>query len=153
MTGMTLAVSASPSSALNTDSSNGLRIFVQDCRTSGGASGWSESGSTPAFTYSCTKGAGGAWNDLLNSSPTNDPTAVPSANTCASSSGGTGSYRALSELSSAYTLQNLPTLSASTTLHLVVTMCFPTAATDSFQDVTSTLTFTFAGVQRAGTNK
>ena len=153
MTGMTLAVSASPSSALNTDSTNGLRIFVQDCRTSGGASGWTESGSTPAFSYSCTKGGGGTWSDLLNSAPTNDPTAVSAAGTCATSSGGTSSYRAVSELSSAYTFLNLPTLSASTTLHLVITMCFPTAAGDSFQDVTSTLTFSFAGVQRAGTAK
>jgi hypothetical protein len=78
---------------------------------------------------------------------------VPSAGTCATSSGGTASYRALSELSSAYTLVNLPTLSASTTVHLVITMCFPTAAGDTLQDATSTLTFTFAGVQRSGTNK
>jgi hypothetical protein len=153
MSGMTLAVTASPSSALNTDATNGLRIFVQDCRTSGGNSGWSESGSTPAYSYSCTKGGGGAWNDNLNSSPTDDPTAVPSAGTCATSSGGTSSYRALSEMATPYTLVNLPTLSASTTLHLVITMCFPTAAGDSFQDTTSTLTFAFAGVQRSGTSK
>src|SRR3954470_12464736 len=92
ISGIRLTVSASPSSALNTDATNGLRIFVQECRTSGAATGWTESGSTPAFTYSCTKGGGGAWNDLLNSAPTDDPTAVPSANTCATSSGGTSSY-------------------------------------------------------------
>jgi hypothetical protein len=32
-------------------------------------------------------------------------------------------------------------------------MCFPTAADDSFQDTTSTLTFAFAGVQRSGTSE
>jgi hypothetical protein len=153
MSGLTLRVTASPSSVLDTDTTNGLRIFVQECRTSSGATGWTEAGTSPAFTYSCAKGGGGAWNDLLNSSPTDDPTSVPSAGTCASSNGGTGSYRAVSELSSPFTLVNLPTLSASTQLHLVVTVCFPTAADDTFQDVTSTLTFTFAGVQRPGTDK
>jgi hypothetical protein len=153
MSGMTLAVSASPTSLLDSNNTNGLKIFVQECRTSAGATGWAESGTTPAFTYACTKGAGGHWNDLLNSSPTDDPTAVPSAGTCATSNGGTSSYRAVSELASPYTLVNLPALSASTTLHLVITLCFPTAATDSYQDLTSTLTFAFAGVQRSGTNK
>jgi spore coat-associated protein N len=153
MSGMTLAVTAIPSSLLDSNSTNGLKIFVQDCRTSGGASGWSESGSTPAFSYSCTKGAGGTWSDNLNSIPTNDPTGVPSAGTCATSNNGTGSYRAVSELGSAFPLVNLPTLAASTTLHLVITMCFPTNAGDTYQDLTSTLTFAFAGVQRSGTAK
>jgi hypothetical protein len=82
---------------------------------------------------------------------------VPSANTCASSSGGTSSYRALSELASAYTLTNLPLTSSAlvpgTVLHFVITMCLPTAATNAYQGLTSTLTFTFRGVQRAGAQK
>jgi len=154
MTGMTLTVSASPTSLLNSNDTDGLKIFVQECRTSGGSTGWGETGSTPAFTYTCTKGAGGHWNDLLNAAPTDDPTTTPpAAGTCAESKNGTSSYRAVSELGSAFTLVNMQTLSASTTLHLVITLCFPQLASDSYQDLASTLTFTFAGVQRAGTNK
>lgn len=78
---------------------------------------------------------------------------MPTAPTCATSTGGTNSYRSLSELASAYTLVNLPTLSASTTLHLVITMCLPSSTGDTYQDLTSTLTFTFTGTQRTGTNK
>jgi len=160
MTGITLQASASPTSLLDSNATNGLRIFVQECRTSGGATGWTQSpvdpGSAP-WTYSCTKGAGGTWSDSLNSSPTNDPTAVPSANTCATSSGGTGSYRALSELASAYMLTNLPLTSSAlvpgTVLHFVITMCLPTATGNTYQGLTSTMTFTFRGVQRAGTQR
>ena len=155
LTGMTLKVTAPvTSSVLNTDSTNGLKIFVQDCRTSGGSSGWAESGTTPAFTYACTKGAGGHWNDLLNSSPTDDPTGVPpAAGTCAQSNGGTNSYHAASEYSSPVAMVNLATLSANTTLHLVITLCFPQLAGDTYQDLTSALKFEFAGVQRNGTNQ
>ena len=160
MTGITLQASASPTSLLDSNSTNGLRIFVQECRTSGGATGWSQSPVDPGaapWTYSCTKGAGGTWSDSLNSSPTNDPTAVPSANTCATSSGGTSSYRALSELASTYTLTNLPlssgALAPGTVLHFVITMCFPTATGNTYQGLTSTLTFTFRGVQRSGMQK
>jgi hypothetical protein len=154
MTGMTLTVTASPASTLRSDATDGMKIWVRTCHTSGGASGWIETGSSAPYTYSCTKGAGGTWHDLLNSSPTDDPTAVPTANTCATSTGGTGSYRSLSELGSGYTLTNLPTLSAGTSLHLVITMCLPTNAGNTFQSATGTaLTFSFDGVQRAGTNR
>lgn len=45
---ITLTTSASPSSLLDTDVTNGLQVVVQACSTP-----WSESGVSPAFTYTC----------------------------------------------------------------------------------------------------
>jgi hypothetical protein len=44
-------------------------------------------------------------------------------------------------------------LVANTTYHFVIFVCFPTAADDTYQNASGTLTFTFAGVQRSGANK
>jgi spore coat-associated protein N len=140
MTGITLQAAASPTSLLDSDTTNDLRVWVQKC-----ASAWTESGSSPAFTYSCTGGAGNVSDVMGSSLPYQPP-----ANTCPPSSGTVVPLHTLK--ASAQTLSNVST-TASSTMHLLVLMCFPTAAGDSFQDATSTLTFTFAGVQRAGTNK
>jgi len=56
-------------------------------------------------------------------------------------------------MKTAQTLNNMPTLNAGATIHLVVFMCFPDATGDTYQDLQSQLRFTFAGVQRSGTNK
>ena len=51
------------------------------------------------------------------------------------------------------TLSNLTALTNGVTDHLRVTLSFPTAAPNSFQDQSSTIQYTFTGTQRAGTNK
>jgi hypothetical protein len=48
MASITLTTSASPSSTLDTDATNGLQMVIDRCSTA-----WTEAGSSPAFTYSC----------------------------------------------------------------------------------------------------
>ncbi|HYX84163.1 MAG TPA: TasA family protein [Gaiellales bacterium] len=50
-------------------------------------------------------------------------------------------------------LSNLGSLTNGTTDHLRVTLSFPSAAPNSFQNQSSTIQYTFTGTQRAGTNK
>jgi len=51
------------------------------------------------------------------------------------------------------TLSNLAALTNGVTDHLRVTLTFPSAAPNSFQNQSSTIQYTFTGTQRAGTNK
>jgi spore coat-associated protein N len=51
------------------------------------------------------------------------------------------------------TLSNLAALTNGVTDHLRVTLSFPSAAPNSFQNQSSTIQYTFTGTQRAGTNK
>jgi spore coat-associated protein N len=44
-----LTTSASPSSLLDTDTTNGLQMVIDRC-----SAAWTESGSSPAFSYSCS---------------------------------------------------------------------------------------------------
>jgi len=55
-------------------------------------------------------------------------------------------------IGSALALSNLSALTATQTDHLRVTMTFPASADDTFQNKTSTITFTFNGTQRAAGN-
>jgi len=50
-------------------------------------------------------------------------------------------------------LSNLSALTNGVTDHLRVTLSFPSAAPNSFQNQSSTVQYTFTGTQRAGTNK
>ena len=45
---VTLTTTASPSSLLDTDATNGLQMTIDDCSTD-----WTESGTAPAYTYTC----------------------------------------------------------------------------------------------------
>ncbi|MEY2474135.1 MAG: spore coat-associated protein [Actinomycetota bacterium] len=45
---ITLTTTASPSSALDTDTTAGLQMVIDKCSTA-----WTEAGSSPAFTYTC----------------------------------------------------------------------------------------------------
>lgn len=45
---ITLTTTASPSSLLDTDTTNGLQIVVDKCSVA-----WTEAGTTPAYTYTC----------------------------------------------------------------------------------------------------
>jgi hypothetical protein len=55
---VSLTTSASPSSALDTDATNGLQLTITRC-----SQAWTESGSSPAFTYTC----GGSQSTVLAS--------------------------------------------------------------------------------------
>jgi hypothetical protein len=45
---ITLTTAASPSSALDTDTTNGLQMTIDSC-----SQAWTESGTSPAYTYTC----------------------------------------------------------------------------------------------------
>ena len=110
-----LTTSASPSSLLDTDATNGLQMVVDRCSVA-----WTESGSSPAFTYTC----GGSTTTIVTS-------------------------RAV--IQSSLTMTGLSALTAGDSDHMRVTMTFPSSAGATFQGLTSTLTYSFLGTQRAGT--
>ena len=109
--GITLTTTASPSSLLDTDATNGLQMVIQRCSTA-----WTESGSSPNFTYAC----GGSTSTVLAS-------------------------RAI--IGSNISLSNLGATAVSTTDKLLLTVSFPSAAGNSFQGLSSTISFTFTGNQ------
>jgi spore coat-associated protein N len=49
---VTLTTTAAPSSLLDTDATNGLQVVIQKCATA-----WTEGGTAPKYTYTCTGGA------------------------------------------------------------------------------------------------
>jgi len=108
---VTLTTSASPSSLLDTDATNGLQMVIDKCSVA-----WTESG--PPYTYTC----GGSTSSVLAS-------------------------RAL--IGTDLALTNL-TLTAGATDHLRATITFPSAAGNTFQNQSSTLSYAFTGTQRAG---
>jgi spore coat-associated protein N len=109
-----LTTTASPSSLLDTDSTNGLQMVVDRCSVA-----WTESGSSPAFSYTC----GGSTTTILTT-------------------------RAV--IQSALTMSGLSALTAAGTDHLRLTLTFPGTAGASLQGLSSTLTYSFLGTQRAG---
>jgi spore coat-associated protein N len=111
---VTLTTSASPSSALDTNTTDGLQVAIDKCSVA-----WTESG--PPYTYTCS----GSTSSVLASQPI------------------IGSNVALSNL----------TLTAGSTDHLRVTVTLPSTAGNSLQNLSSTIAYTFSGVQRAGTNQ
>jgi spore coat-associated protein N len=111
---VTLTTSATSSSLLDTDATNGLQIAIDKC-----SQAWTEAG--PPYTYTC----GGSTSSVLAS-------------------------RAL--IGSAIALSNL-TLTAGSTDHLRVTVTLPSSADNTLQNKSSTIDYTFTGVQRAGTNQ
>jgi hypothetical protein len=124
-----------------TDAS-GLKLWVLSCTSSWGGS------------YSAGYSCGGTLGDVLGTyHATAGGTTLPSPGTCPAV-GTLSSLNAIntSGTGAAVTLNNL-TLTTSANNHLVVFMCFPTADGDSYQDASVTLTWSFAGVQRANTYK
>jgi predicted ribosomally synthesized peptide with SipW-like signal peptide len=109
-----LTTNASTSSALDTDTTDGLQVAIDKCSVA-----WTESG--PPYTYTC----GGSASTVLASQPI------------------IGSNLALSNL----------TLTAGTTDHLRVTVTLPSTAGNALQNLSSTIAYTFTGVQRAGTSQ
>ena len=111
---VTLTTNASSSSALDTNTADGLQVAIDECSVA-----WSESG--PPYTYTC----GGSTSTVLASQPI------------------IGSNLALSNL----------TLTAGTTDHLRVTVTLPSSAGNALQNLSSTIAYTFTGVQCAGTSQ
>jgi spore coat-associated protein N len=115
MASVALTTTASPSSLLDTDTTNGLQMVIDRC-----SAAWTESGSSPTFSYSCS----GSTTTIVSS-------------------------RAV--IQSALSMAGLSALTAGGTDHLRLTLTFPSAAGSSFQGLSSTLTYSFLGTQRAGT--
>ena len=111
----TLTTTASPSSLLDTDASNGLQMAIDKC-----SAAWTESG--PPYTYTCS----GSTSTVLAS-------------------------RAV--IGGSLALSNLGSLTSGATDHLRVTLTFPSAAGNTLQNQSSTVTYAFTGTQRAATNK
>jgi spore coat-associated protein N len=112
LSGITLTTTASPSSLLDTDATNGLQMTIDSCST-----GWTESGTAPAYTYSCAS-----------------PTTVLASRPVI------GANLSLAGLG----------ITAGATNHLRVTLSFPSAAGNTFQNQSSTIAFAFTGTQRTG---
>ena len=110
----TLTTNATTSSALDTDTTDGLHMAIDKCSVA-----WTESG--PPYTYTCS----GTTSSVLASAPV------------------VGSNLALSNL----------TLTAGSTDHLRVTVTLPSSAGNSLENLSSTIAYTFTGVQRAGTSQ
>ena len=110
-----LTTTASPSSLLDTDATNGLQMVVDRC-----SAAWTEAGSSPAFTYTCS----GSTTTIL-------------------------STRAV--IQSALAMSGLSALTAGGSDHLRLTLTLPSVAPNTLQSLSSTLTASFVGTQRAGT--
>lgn len=113
---VTLTTTASPSSLLDTDATNGLQMVVDKCSVA-----WTESGSSPAFTYSCS----GTTSTVL-------------------------ATRAV--IGSSIALSNLGVTTAGATDRLRLTLTLPSTAGNTFQGLTSTVSYSFTGTQRAATS-
>ena len=117
LAGVTLTTTASPSSLLDTDATNGLQLVFDRCSVA-----WTEGGAAPAYTYTC----GGSTTSALAS-------------------------RAV--IGSTIALSNLGSLTAGATDHLRLTLTLPGTAGNTFQNITSTVTYAFTGTQRTATNR
>ena len=71
--------------------------------------------------------------------------------TCSGSTSSVVASRAV--IGNNISLSNLTVTSAGATDHLRLTLSLPTTAGNSFQGVTSTISYTFTGTQRAGTDR
>jgi spore coat-associated protein N len=114
---ITLTTTATTSSSLDTDGANGLQMTVDKC-----SQAWTESGTSPAFTYSC----GGSTSTVLAS-------------------------RAV--IGAGLSLSNLSATTAGSTDHLRLTLTLPSSEGNSFQNLSSTISYAFSGTQRAATDR
>lgn len=124
---VTLTTSATTTSLLDTDGTNGLQLKIEKC---GGVVGWTESLSGPPYTYTCDGALAG------------DGLGVRS--TVLASRPVVGSTLGLTGLSS---------LSAAGFDDMVVTLTLPSTAGDSFQGKTSTINYQFDAIQRGAAAK
>ncbi|HEX2074363.1 MAG TPA: TasA family protein [Geodermatophilus sp.] len=115
LSSVNLAVAATASSILNTDTLNGLQLALKSCSVA-----WTQGGTETAPTYTCS-----GTERLVNSGA-----AVGN-----------------------FPLTNATSVTPGGTDHLVVTVTLPSGAGNEFQGQSSTLSLTFSGTQRAGTNR
>jgi spore coat-associated protein N len=115
LSAITLTTTASPTSLLDTDATNGLQMAIDKCSVA-----WTESG--PPYTYTCS----GTTTAVLAS-------------------------RAV--IGSSLALSNLASLTTGSTDHLRVTLTLPSAAGNTLQAQSSTISYNFVGTQRLATSK
>ena len=136
---ITLGISASPSSLLDTDAVNGLQVQVQTCSVA-----WTRVAGPPP-TYSC----GGTTVTVLATTPVKTLETTPANLTPLNSLTAGGQDYVVMTLS-------LPS-AAPGNIGLVPTLCSGTAggtaATENLEGCSSTLTYTFTATQRAGTSE
>jgi spore coat-associated protein N len=118
-----LTTTSSTSNVLTTDATNGLQMHFEACA---GAAGWTESGSTP-YTYTCDNVAtgDGVRSDVLASQRI------------------IGSNLVLTTTA----------LGAGVTQDVLLTGTLPTSADNTFQNLGTTITYTFDATQRNGISK
>lgn len=113
---ITLTTTASPSTLLDTDATNGLQMKIEKCSLA-----WVESTSTP-YTYTCA----GTTSTVL-------------------------ARRAI--IGTTLALSGMAALTSGSTDDMVVTVDLPSTAGNTFQNLSSTVTYTFNATQRAATAK
>jgi spore coat-associated protein N len=123
---ITLTTSATTSSVLDTDATNGLKMKIEKCTTGT----WTESASTP-YTYTCDLVAGSGLNNGTRSEVLAERAVI-------------GSNLSLTGMSA---------LTAGSTDDMVVTVRLPSTADNTFQTKSSTISYTFTGTQRNGTSQ
>jgi predicted ribosomally synthesized peptide with SipW-like signal peptide len=117
LSSIVLTTTASPSSLLDTEATNGLQMVIEKCSVP-----WTEAGTAPAYTYTCS----GTTSTVLTS-------------------------RAV--IGASMPLSGLASLTTGSTDHLRVTLTLPTAAPNTMQGLTSTVTYNFVGTQRVAGSK
>lgn len=125
---MTMLANAMTSSVLNTDT-NGLYYQVQACTSGGVGIPWTESGSSPDYTYTCS-------NTMVN----------------VVGGGSTAQVAPHSGANTPVTLTNVD-LTAGHTNYLKFSFKIGGSASASLEGQTSAISFVFDGTQRAGTNR
>lgn len=119
---VTLSTAANPSTLLDTDVTDGLQMKIERCS---GTVGWSES-ATP-YAYTCDMAVAG---DALGTRST------------------VLARRAI--IGSTLGLTSMASLAAAGVDDMVVTVDLPSAAGNTFQNLSSTVTYTFNAIQRDG---
>lgn len=125
LSSVSLATTATTSSVLDTDTTNGLKMHIQSCSLAGG---WTETGVSPAFVYTCPSGT---ITDVLGTAAS--PVTIVQ----------TGNITPLTAI----------TGSGTSTDHLLVVVTLPVAntAANLATPPSSTILYTFTGTQRTAT--
>jgi spore coat-associated protein N len=123
---VSLATTATTSSVLDTDTSLGLKMYVQSCSL---GAGWTVTGTSPALVYTCPSGT---ISNVLGTA--GSPVTVVQ----------TGNLTPLNALSA-----------GTSTDHLLVVVTLPTGNTTAnlATPPSSTILYTFTGTQRDGTDR
>lgn len=124
---ITLTTTATPSNVLTTDATNGLQMKIEKCA---GTLGWHETVNGSVYTYTCDQ-----------SSPGDNAGARTTVL----------AQRAI--IGSTLSLSNMSALAANSSDDMVVTVSLPSTADNTFQTLSSTVTYTFNATQRNGTSQ